>query len=149
AVSASEDGVFDMRIEVAKALGAIGDRRGIKPVADRLKDPWDANQAGLIDALVAFGPQPELEDAMIAYLRGSGAELVKRACKVLEKVGTWRSLSALLEIIYPKSGSHLARAEARAAYDSINQRHPGEGKKGDEKKGDGPPRNGGKDKSMK
>ena len=86
-----------VRHAAAKALGAIRDPRGLKPVIGgiaRGKDAMGANWAELKDAIAAFGPMAEPE--LWTYL--SGDKLLglgpKHACELLGLVGTAREPAA-------------------------------------------------------
>jgi hypothetical protein len=108
-----EGGVVDFRVAVAKALGAIGDPRGIAPVAKRLSDNWDRAR-GVIQALAAFGPQAESET--LKYLDPSDHRTAEGACMVLKEIGTEASLPELDKLASnPRTFFTLKRAADDAA----------------------------------
>jgi serine/threonine protein kinase len=121
-----EGGVFDFRVAVARALGAIGDERGIAPVAKRLEDQWDRSR-GLIEALIAFGPKAENEVAR--YLNGkqtrtgrSDHAIIEGACQVLKEIGTEKSLPRLKTLANDSNLFFTARKQAAEAVKAIESR---------------------------
>ena len=114
-VGGTEFGVFDMRIEIAKALAAIGDVRGVAAVAKRLEDHHD-RQKGISAALVAFGSTAEPE--MIKYLSHSMFYIRQEACKVLKQIGTRESIEPLQRL----STDFHAKGAAAEAIAAISER---------------------------
>ncbi len=114
-------GADEVRINAAKALGHIKDKRGIEPVAKRLADTWD-NSKGIVDALVAFGPQAE--EAVWPYLQDSRSR--KYAIEVLKQIGTRKSVPELKKLT---QGTFPSR-EAAAAIRVIEARSPRAGSGG-------------------
>ncbi len=124
-----ENGVFDLRINTAKTLAAIGDPAGVPAVAGRLTDPWDSAH-GIVDILVSFGRPAE--DAVIPLLgwkegtrKGRFPESDPRhnAILVLEKIGTRKSVEALKDLKKaPGYGSGRGRDSVDRAIAEIEKR---------------------------
>jgi serine/threonine protein kinase len=114
-VGIPEWGVVDLRIEIARALAAIGDERGIAAVASRLGDLYDRPR--VIPVLISFGTKAEPE--MIKCLGNKDQNIVLAACKVLKEIGTEKSLAPLEKVAVPQG---LLEGDARAAIDAIKAR---------------------------
>jgi hypothetical protein len=121
-IAVAESGVFDLRIEIAKALAFIGDERGIAAVATRLADIHDSSR-GIISVLVSCGPKAEPE--VRKYLTDSKANVLtkRHACQVLKEIGTQESIKDLESLA--DSNNPFYAAEARAAIDAIRKRRKG------------------------
>lgn len=104
-----------VRINAAKALGAIGDPRGIEPVAKRLADPWDRTR-GIVDALVAFGPHAE---SAVWPSLSKDLNTQRAALEVLRQIGTVKSIPKLEAL----TGAPI-RKEAANVIEIIKARTP-------------------------
>jgi serine/threonine protein kinase len=113
----NEEGIFDRRIEVHKALAAIGDERGVAAVASQLPSPWDRPR-GTAKALIAFGPKADRE--VRKYLEKDDPPTQQAACEVLKEVGTRESLPALRRLLI--SRNPFLRQAADAAIRAIDAR---------------------------
>jgi serine/threonine protein kinase len=116
-VDGAENGVWDMRVEIAKALAAIGDERAIPAVANQvMKSQYDRSR-GMTSSLVAFGAKAETE---VRKYIGKGTNFVERntALDILKDIGTQASIPELEAIANDKKDI-LSNRQARSALDAI------------------------------
>jgi predicted Ser/Thr protein kinase len=86
-----DDSEFSIRGEAIEALGRSKNPAAAEPLARCLTNRTDA--ARVQRALITLGP--EAEDAVLAMFKNADREGKRAACRVLEKVGTRKSISVL------------------------------------------------------
>jgi serine/threonine protein kinase len=119
-VDGAEHGVFDMRIEIARALAAIGDERGIPAVVRQvIMSPYDRNR-GMTASVVAFGAKAEGEVRKCVV---KSQNFVERnvAIELLKEIGTEASIPDL-EAVANDTRDVLSNRQAQAAIDAIRGR---------------------------
>jgi predicted Zn finger-like uncharacterized protein len=113
----------DTRLAAMTALGKLGDKRAVAPIARHLKEPFEREEAG--KALIALGPTAEA--TVLTYLDDADWGVKVEACKVLKEIGTAKSLSALQTAVRKAQremyGGYKNVADAaQAAQTAINAR---------------------------
>lgn len=114
-VVALQDKHTAIRNQALAALGELRDPRGVEPVAEML----GANNTSIAASLVAMGPMAE--EAVIQRLAHGNVEAVTKACAVLEKIGTEKSVPSLLILAQCDRGS--IKVYAKKAGQAIVERH--------------------------
>ncbi len=114
-VEALRDKKTAVRDRALAALGELRDPRGVEPVAEML----GTNNTSIAASLVAMGPMAE--EAVIQRLAHGNVEAVTKACAVLEKIGTEKSVPSLLILAQCDRGS--INVYAKKAGQAIVERH--------------------------
>jgi hypothetical protein len=103
-------------------LGRVGGPRSYEPVAALLADEKNCHTAG--DALKSFGKGAE--DEVVKMLGHADAGTRDRACKVLEKIGTSKSIPALEQATM--DSNNFVKNSAKSAIHEIKMRQEMQGK---------------------
>jgi serine/threonine protein kinase len=114
-----ESGVFDMRLEIARAMAAIGDERAIPALTRRVMTSHYDRSRGMTSALAAFGAKAEAE--LRTYLKHESFVERNAAIDVLKEVGTAASIPDLEELANNKKDI-LSKRQARTAIEAIKAR---------------------------
>jgi serine/threonine protein kinase len=110
------DSQFSVRWAAMDALANLKDSRAIAPVAARLANRTDSMRA--VQALKSFGPAAE--DSVIEVLQSKDEDARQSACRVLEEIGTAKSLPLLSSIARGADG--ITTMLARQAISAIEGR---------------------------
>jgi HEAT repeat protein len=115
-VEGNDLGAIDMRLEIARALAAIGDERAIPVVTKQVMTNFHDRARGMGSSLVAFGAKAEPE--LRKYLKSANFQEQQLACDILKEIGTQASIADLEAL----EQSILVKTHARSAIDAIRGR---------------------------
>ena len=99
-----------MRSSAIRGLGRLKDARAAEPLV-ALVARGDSDSYQIVEALARLGP--DVEDTVLPLLGEKNVETRRRACEVLKRVGTQKSLAPLRELMLdPDMSLNSAAAEA-------------------------------------
>jgi HEAT repeat protein len=109
-----------LRADVIRALGQIKSEKSAGPLAARLSDVFDRQQAS--DALKKIGPKAEKE--VVKYLENKQNDVFAReeACRILGEIGTKNGSVPALQKAAKEQNQFGLNNTATAAITSINNR---------------------------
>lgn len=112
-----DDTSFTIRSTAYEILRVIGDRRVVGPVAKR----FDTDDVDRIASLLRFFGS-ESEPAVLPYLTHDDPDIRLRACNLLGKIGTPKSLPALQEMA-SREETRILQAQTRSSINKIKRRN--------------------------
>jgi len=115
-IAALDDKDVWVRIAAMEALGRLKTKEGAQAVARQL--PILQGRPEAVKALKAMGAIAE--PAVLPYLKDRDDWVRQEACKILEEIGTDKSLPALTE--FESSGNFLDRKAAEKALKAVRER---------------------------
>ncbi len=102
---------YMMRQNAIKGLSRLKDERAIEPLVDTIERGAQPGQQEAATALIAIGPVAE--SAVLQMFQEKNLETRRQACRILQQIGTTRSLDVLKENL-GDSDEMLSRAAAEA-----------------------------------
>lgn len=112
-----DDTSFTIRSQAYQMLRKVGDRRAIEPLAKR----FSTGEVDRIASLLrSFGA--DAESAVAPYLAHEDPEIRLRACNLIGKIGTMKSLSAL-EQMKEREETMVLQAQTRSSIKKIKRRN--------------------------
>lgn len=111
-----DDTSFTIRSLAYQTLRQIGDRRAIKPLAKR----FASDDVDRISSLLrSFGSASE--ESVLPYLTHEDPDIRLRACNLIGKIGTQKSLPALQEMA-GREQTMVLKAQTRSSINKIKRR---------------------------